>query len=60
MRREAERFRELMRRSRRIGPLEPIDPDVLEEIRRGAEPFRRALSLARYIGHHSRKGRDMR
>ena len=60
MRREAERFQELMRRFRWIVPMEPIDPDVLEEVRRGAEPFRRALSLARYIGHHSLKERDMR
>ena len=43
-----------------IRPLEPIDPDVLKEVRWGAEPFNRALSLARYIGHHSRKEGDMR
>lgn len=49
VRRGADRFRELMRRSRWIGPLELIDPDVLEEIRRGAEPFRRALELARLM-----------
>lgn len=60
MRREVERFRELMRFSKWIGPRDPIDPDVLEGIRRGAEPFRRALSLARYIGHHSLKERDIR
>ena len=36
MRRGAERFRELMRRSRWIRPMEPIDPDVREEILRGA------------------------
>jgi len=39
---------------------EHISPELREEVRRDAEPFRRALSLARYIGHHSRKGRDMR
>lgn len=38
---------------------EHMSPEFMEEIRWGAEPFRRALSLARYIGHHSRKERDM-
>ena len=60
MRRAAERFRGLKRLARRLRPREPIDPTLLEEIRQGAEPFRRALELARCIGHHSRKPRDMR
>ena len=46
--------------------LKPIKIDIdlenldLEEIRRGAETFRKAIELARYIGYHSRKQGNMR
>lgn len=51
---------ELIRLARWFPPPEFIDPDFLEEIRQGADPYSRAREMARYIGHHSRKEEDMR
>jgi len=47
MRRATERFREMARKIRENPPPEPIDPAILEEIRRGAEPFERAIFQVR-------------